>query len=377
MIVLIIGTTWVTDPRPGLSGRGLGILTAVAVLLISAAIAVLFRRLPCIQEQSPRSLLIAVGPVVTGFTSAAALTWLQPNGPGWLAAFVTVGAAANRVRAKTAVWLFSLCLLILGISQALVPGSSIVEIIITEMGVAAFFVIANLSHRLREGQTQAEHLLVELQQSRDAQARAAALQERERLAREMHDILAHTLSGLVLQLEGARLLVNQNGSDTHIRSVVERAHHLARAGLEEARRTIGLLRDDELPGPDRLPALTESFEQETGLRCSLEVRGEQQELSSEARLALYRAAQEALTNIRKHTRPERVSVRLDYEHEGARLMVEDFSASEQVRAHSLAGVGAGYGLTGMRERAELLGGDLATTPTATGFRVELWVPVNR
>src|SRR5437763_5635549 len=112
----------------------------------------------------------------------------------------------------------------------------------------------------------------------------------------MHDVLAHSLSGLVLQLEGARLLVARDGASPEVAAAVERAHHLARAGLGEARRAIGMLRDDELPGLERLPALARDFERDTGVPCHVEITGSERELGSEARLTVYRVAQEALTN---------------------------------------------------------------------------------
>jgi signal transduction histidine kinase len=115
--------------------------------------------------------------------------------------------------------------------------------------------------------------------------------------------------------------------------------------------------------------------------CAFTVSGQPCELGSQARLALYRVAQEALTNIRKHARPGRAEVRLGYEPGGARLTVEDvrrdLAAVPAVAAGDAArgtDAGGGYGLTGMRERAELLGGRLTAGPTGTGFRVELWVP---
>jgi len=143
------------------------------------------------------------------------------------------------------------------------------------------------------------------------------------------------------------------------------------------------------------------------VRCEFAVTGQSRDLDPQARLALYRAAQEALTNIRKHARAGRVEIRLGYEPGGTRLTVEDFgddrallpASASGARAASSPGeagpggdpgrtdggdpagaaadgdpAGGGYGLTGMRERAELLGGRLTTAATATGFRVELWIP---
>jgi signal transduction histidine kinase len=133
-----------------------------------------------------------------------------------------------------------------------------------------------------------------------------------------------------------------------------------------------MLRDDELPGPERLAALAAQFQRDRDIPCRLVVSGQAHELGSEARLALYRVAQEALTNIAKHAHPERVEMRLAYEPSAARLTVEDYATA----AGRMAPVGdsGGYGLTGMRERAELIGGTLTTEATRNGFRVELDVP---
>ncbi len=100
--------------------------------------------------------------------------------------------------------------------------------------------------------------------------------------------------------------------------------------------------------------------------------GEPRALDSEARLALYRTAQEALTNVSRHSAADRVEVRLAYEAGGTRLVVQDHGPGAPVMVGPSPG--GGYGLTGMRERAELLGGRLTAGPTDHGFRVELWLP---
>jgi signal transduction histidine kinase len=186
------------------------------------------------------------------------------------------------------------------------------------------------------------------------------------------------LSGLVVQLEGARMLAAAAPGDARLPEVIDRAHQLARNGLDEARQAIGTLRDadDALPGPDRLAALASDFTADTGIPCRFTLAGDQRELSPVVRLALYRVAQEALTNVRKHARPDEVDVRLEYAPGTVVLTVED-------TARRLVPVGAraaappapgGYGLTGMRERAGLLGGTLEAGPTESGFRVRLQVP---
>jgi signal transduction histidine kinase len=130
-----------------------------------------------------------------------------------------------------------------------------------------------------------------------------------------------------------------------------------------------MLRGDELPGPERLSSLVADFEHDTGIPAMITVDGDAHVLDADARLTLFRTAQEALTNVRKHARAARVELRLQYETKGARLSVEDFGVPPEAPDN-----GSGYGLTGMRERAELLGGTLTAARTDAGFRVELWVP---
>ena len=227
-----------------------------------------------------------------------------------------------------------------------------------------------LSRQFRMGQARAEQLVEELEASRDAQAQAVTLRERQHLAREMHDVLAHSLSALAVQLEGTRLLARSTGADPSVVDAVERSHHLAKGGLDEARRAIEALRGGDMPGPDRLPALADQFREQTGVETALAFDGEPRELPSEARLAVYRTAQEALTNVRRHAEAERVDLRLRYAEDGTWLTVEDRGRPAADEAED----GLGYGLTGMRERAELLGGRLAAAPTSDGFRVELFLP---
>ncbi|HET6865597.1 MAG TPA: histidine kinase, partial [Solirubrobacteraceae bacterium] len=214
----------------------------------------------------------------------------------------------------------------------------------------------------------------ELEASREAEARAAAAAERGRLSREMHDVLAHSLSALALQLETTRLLARSRGVDEDVTQAVDRAHHLAASGLDEARRAIAAERGDELPGPERIGALADAFAEQSGLAVAVEVHGEPRALAPEARLAVYRTAQEALTNVRRHATAERVEVELNYLPDTTVLVVEDHAIDGTPPPVAVGLTGGGYGLTGMRERAELLGGELLAAPTNNGFRVELRLP---
>ncbi len=235
------------------------------------------------------------------------------------------------------------------------------------LGAIPWFLLMRVLRTLRDQRD-------ELATSRAAEAQAAAAAERGRLAREMHDVLAHSLSALALQLETTRLLARNRGSSDDVTRAIDQAHHLAATGLEEARRAIATERGDPLPGPERIGLLADAFGEQSGLPVAVEVRGEPRELPPQARLAMYRTAQEALTNVRRHATPERVEVRLDYLPGSTVLVVEDHASPGTPPPVMLGTAVDGYGLTGMRERAELLGGELLAAPTGDGFRVELRLP---
>jgi signal transduction histidine kinase len=310
--------------------------------------------------------------LVIAVVSAAALIGLQGNGAAFLGVFPAVCMAALVLPVRLSALVAGVAAGAVSVAWLADGRSPIAGIVLNDFGILAFFLLSLFARRLRESNRRAELLLAELEQTRAAQAQAAALAERQRLARDMHDVLAHSLSGLVLNLEGARLLAGQGGADSQVGEAIDRAHRLAKTGLEEARRAIGMLRDDALPGPERLADLAAEFEAGTGVPCKVAVTGgSKRDLGTDGRLTFYRVTQEALTNIRKHAHADRVEIRLAYEPSGARLTIEDFGSC---RDRPAPADGTGYGLTGMRERAELLGGTLTAGPTSGGFLVELWVP---
>ncbi len=362
-IAFVVITSFQARPAPGGHGGALGV--AVTLIVFCGATIAAMWLMQAGSAVQPAVLLAAV-------VSAAALIGLQGNGAAFLGVFPAVCLAALVLPAR-------LSALVAGVAAAAVSvawlshgGTPIAGIVLNDFGILAFFLLSLFARRLRESNQRAELLLAELEQTRAGQAQAAALAERQRLAREMHDVLAHSLSGLVLNLEGARLLAAQGGGDPQVGDAIARAHRLARTGLEEARRAIGMLHDDALPGPGRLPDLAAEFDGDTGVPCQVAVTGDsQRDLGTDGRLTFYRVTQEALTNARKHAHADRVEIRLAYEPSGTRLTIEDFDRFSDRRAPS---PGTGYGLTGMRERAELLGGTLTAGPTGGGFLVELWVP---
>jgi signal transduction histidine kinase len=239
------------------------------------------------------------------------------------------------------------------------------------LGVAFFGLAALFWGRVLRSSQRNAVLVDQLQESRDAEQRSAVVAERARLARELHDVLAHTLSSLSLHLESTRVLAKSRDVDAEVLSRIERAVALARSGLEEARDAVGTLRDDALPGPERLPSLIADFGRSTGVECRFEQVGEPVALAPEASVALFRGAQEALTNVGKHAAATRVDVRLEWDADRVTLRVID-------DGHGMNGAsaltGGGNGLRGMRERAELVGGQLDAGPTSRGFAVELRLP---
>jgi len=127
------------------------------------------------------------------------------------------------------------------------------------MGWIALYGVGVSYRWLREEQARTHEALEELRLSRAAQLESAKIEERARLAREIHDVLAHTLSALAVQLESARLLLLQRPGDPAAALAVERAHRLAHDGLVEARRAVGTLRGATLPGPEALQAARRRF----------------------------------------------------------------------------------------------------------------------
>lgn len=358
----VVITSFQARPPPAGHGRELGVTLALVVFCCATVAAMWLNHL------SPAVTFTALLLAVAG---TAALIGLQGNGAAFLGVFPAVCLAALVLPVRLSGVVLGAAVGAVSAAWAAYGRADVAGIVLNNFGIVAFYILSLFARRLRESNQRAEDLLTELEQTRAAQAQAATLAERQRVAREMHDVLAHSLSGLVLNLEGAILLADRGGADPQVSDAIDRAHRLARTGLEEARRAIGMLRDDALPGPRRLSGLAAEFAADTGVECKVTVTGEETDLGTDGRLTLYRVAQEALTNIRKHACPGRVEIRLAYEPSGTRLAIEDSGRPGDLPVRS---PGAGYGLTGMRERAELLGGTLAAGPTDGGFLVELWVP---
>jgi signal transduction histidine kinase len=225
----------------------------------------------------------------------------------------------------------------------------------------------------------AEELVRETERANHEEAHAAALAERGRIAREIHDVLAHSLAALTVQLEAADALLEVGGEKGVLKAhdYVQKSRRIAREGLIETRRAIAALREDAPPLPELLYALADAYRGDTDAEVEAEVtiEGLPRPLKADAGLTVYRAAQESLTNVRKHAPGAPVKLRLAFGDEEITLTITNGAATEPTS--SLADSGGGYGLAGLKERAELIGGSLEAGPhsepglTTPGWRVAL------
>jgi signal transduction histidine kinase len=198
-------------------------------------------------------------------------------------------------------------------------------------------------------------------------ARAELLDGRNHLARELHDVLAHTLSALSLQLEALDALVSTGASTADVREQLDSTKRLVREGLDEARGAVRALREDAGPLEEQLAQLAGDR------RAEVHVCGPPRKLSPDVTLALYRVAQEALTNVVKHAPGEVAHIELGFADDRVSLSVSN-PRSGSANGSPLRDSGGGYGLQGIKERVLLLGGQVDVGPTSEGWLVHAEVP---
>ena len=296
---------------------------------------------------------------------------LLADGTGYVIGYMAVAGLALRTPPRVAV--LAGCPVVAAIAG--VEATDAVNPAATTLAVlSAFgflFTICEFAAVSVGARRQAEALLAQETAAGEARERAAALAERSRLARDLHDVLAHSLSVLAVQLEGARLTAITEAAGANLVGQITAAHKQTCVGILNARRALAMLRDDESPGPASLPRLVSETAAALGVPIALEVDGVPRPLDPEAGLLLYRVVQEALTNVAKHAgRGVRVTVRLAWAAGGLEVSVVDSGGDG-------SGVGlppGGLGLTGMTERAELRGGRLRAGRSDDGFAVRLWLP---
>jgi signal transduction histidine kinase len=222
----------------------------------------------------------------------------------------------------------------------------------------------------------ADQLRAEQAKLAEEQAKVAALDERARIAREIHDVLAHSLGALGLHIQAAQAVLTKQHDEARAMELLAQARRLATDGLSETRRAVHALRGETRPLPDWLAALSAEHQRRHGARVTFEVSGEPRPLPPDAGLALTRTAQEALVNTAKHAPHQPVDIRLDYADAHTSLAVTNHLGEDAPGDHGpeLATVNGGYGLAGMRERLLLAGGTLSAGRSGGDWTVLARIP---
>ena len=362
---LVLANVWLGRPVPGLSGQHL-------VLLVGCVLAALVCLAWLPAEQVDERIRVPV--LIAGMVGGCLASLVSPNSVATAlpAAIGLLAGTSLSVLEAAGVAACGLITLWAGSLVVTYPGSSLLG--------ASLAVVGGLLAGLWRGQyrlraEQAELAAIQTRRAEQEHVRAQVLDERARIAREIHDILAHTLGGLVVQLDAADALLGEGDDHEGGRRLVGGARRLAVEGLEETRQAIAALRTDPANLPEALAALTVG----DGRRgqVSYQLRGTPRRLAPEASLAVYRTAQEALANARKHAPGAAVAMTLAFEEQAAVLRIANGTspcAPVGYPADPLAATGGGYGLNGLTERAELLGGTLHAGPGENGWVVELMVP---
>jgi signal transduction histidine kinase len=355
-----------THHAPGGSGRGL-VVSVLFALCVAAWLAWTSR--PALDRGLTPEVwvLAAAGGVLCG---------ASPNSAASAFAFVAVVAAGVRTELSQAFLVVGVGVLALAAAVLVYDGSGL-GLLAYSLGFAAATLAGANARQAAAKAEQAELLLAQTQRSHEEQLRAARLEESTRIAREIHDVLAHALAGLTIQLEATTALVDQGADPATIKVRLDRAHALAREGLRETRRAVGALRGEPIATAAGLQALVAEYQAGDGV-AELAIEGDSGRLAGSVGEALLRVTQEALTNVRKHAPGARVSVAVhagDLSDPDVVLIVDDRPTGPPRAPSPLAGTGGGYGLQGMRERAQALGGTLVAGAHDDGWRVELRVPV--
>ncbi|SEF86716.1 Signal transduction histidine kinase [Nonomuraea solani] len=200
-------------------------------------------------------------------------------------------------------------------------------------------------------------------------ARAMALDERARIARELHDVLAHSLGALGVQLDVAEALLTERGDVDGAVARIRRSRGLAREGLIEARAAVAALREDVPPLPDALGLLVAEHRRDHDVPAELRTAGARRPITPAAEVCLLRTAREALTNAARHAPGRPITVDLSYGDRHVRLAVRNPLPEPATPSGE-----PGYGLSGMRERVALTGGTLDAGPGGEFWEVRAEVP---
>jgi signal transduction histidine kinase len=409
VLVTVVVTVPLFTPHFGQGGVGIG--TAVA-LSLSAAVWLIWQ----FAGGRPRLWLVML--VVMG-AAGGALAGLSPLSTAVSVGFVVAVSAGARLPAEVSFAVVAETVAAFLIA-AIVSGAPLESIAGWSAGFVGFWAFGLTRHAYVLRAVEAEDALEQARRAHAAETQAAALAERARIAREIHDVLAHSLAAVSVNLQAAEGLLGalpDQGAPEVAKAVecVQRAGALTREGMAETRRAILALRDDEddgapgyasrsrgsvgdaragdsrlaavrVPGPasdrtagdepvlpGRLRALADEHRAAGDAAVGFTVTGTPRPLGADAALTAFRTTQEALTNARKHAPGQPVDITVTYLPDEMTLHVDNPLPPADTAA-PLADAGAGYGLTGLRERAALAGGTLSAGPDGGQWQVRLRLP---
>lgn len=377
--VFLLGISGVTIVTGG-AGRGEGERFAVVPVVIGLSVVVALRR------RAPEKMLllaIAMGVVQLVFG-------VRPTTANFamLVITFTVATVGERWASRLALTC-SLCAA--GLSQIRWPNEEpggwaqkgFLVVVMTVPFVLAW-VLGDSMRTRRAYFDQLEERAARLEREREAQSKVAVAAERARIARELHDVVAHNVSVMVVQADGAAYVMD--AAPDQARQALETISSTGRQALAEMRRLLGVLRTGDVresgeyvPQPDveQIEDLVDQVRQ-SGLAVDFKIEGTPRPLPSGVELTAYRIVQEALTNTRKHGGPNAgASVRLVYFDDGLGLLVEDDGRGAAHELYEDGGAdGAGHGMIGMRERVGMVGGTLDAGPRpGGGFRISALLPL--
>jgi signal transduction histidine kinase len=339
----------------GNGAHGERLVIAVSGTILAAAVAVR-RRFPA-----------AAGITAVAVANVVALAWRPPSlvtyGVAWMCAVYALTVWTGSRPFAVGVAVFALPTLV---ARALGVGPS---------GGVEFVVIALVVILLvRQGIRGRDRRAEMAERERELAAREAVVEERARIARELHDVIAHNVSMMVVQAGAERRVLDSGNGST--REVLQTIEQIGRAALTEMRRLVGMLRSDgedplaPQPGLDAVATLVGQV-REAGLPVELTVEGERRDLPAGIELSAYRIVQEALTNALKHAGDAHAEVSIRYGADSLELEILDDG-----RSGANGRPGGGHGLVGMRERVALYGGRFdASRRPGGGFAVRAKLPI--
>ncbi|HEY3954108.1 MAG TPA: histidine kinase [Streptosporangiaceae bacterium] len=364
LLVMVLVTVPLAQPRLGAGAHGTAVAVALGVCAVSWAGWLATRR-------RPRLMIVTLA--VMG-VAGGALVGLSP-----LSTAITVGCVATSAAGARLDTELSLAIaagtIASFLAAGLATGAAAETLLGYPLAFAGLWAFGLTRHSYLSRAEQAERMLAETRRAREAETQAAALGERARIAREIHDVLAHSLAAVSVNLQAAEALLGGLPDSPELAKAVGcigRAGAFTREGLADARRAILALRGDAPPLPDQLSALAGEYRTDGGT-VEFTVTGPPRPVPAEAGLAAYRTAQEALTNARKHAPGQPVSLALEFlDGEMTVRVANPLPAAGG--GTPLAATGAGYGLAGLRERAVLGGGTLTSGPAGGQWQVCLRIP---